>query len=188
MRVGSLSIQTRVRNLPSERTLSLRSFNCHCLDTTFLDEMYEQIEQNPPALGARKMVIEHLIDSGELVSARTAVRELLTLDPDDDEARQWYRDLSAPVGPATSKATAFGRAIGAPAGSAVRDFRGLNDRVSRAFKRTETGPETFKLRISEPSFNCEHCSRSLVPGDGYVRFRCGHKVHEACTEGGCRAW
>ena len=66
-------------------------------DAALINELYEAIEQSPPALVARKLLIEHLMACGYLDTARDAVQELLLLDPADDDVQAWHLILCTTV-------------------------------------------------------------------------------------------
>lgn len=64
------------------------------IDMTFLSELYDEIENNPPALEARKILIQQYVEVDWLDAARGAIEELLCLDPYDQEAMLWADVLS----------------------------------------------------------------------------------------------
>jgi hypothetical protein len=56
------------------------------IDMTFLNELYEEIETNPPALEARKLLIQQCMEAGWVDAARDATRDLLSISPFDEDA------------------------------------------------------------------------------------------------------
>jgi len=65
------------------------------MDLTLLAELYEEIETNPPALQARKLLIQQCMQAGWDGAARDAIQDLLSLSPFDDEVHEWSDILSA---------------------------------------------------------------------------------------------
>lgn len=63
-------------------------------DLPLINELYETIERSPPAIEARKLLIQHLIACGWLDAARDSVSELLLLDPNDADAQLLSKTLS----------------------------------------------------------------------------------------------
>jgi hypothetical protein len=64
------------------------------IDMTLLNELYEEIENRPPALEARKLLIQQCMEAGWVDAARDAVKALLNLDPYDEDAHGWADILS----------------------------------------------------------------------------------------------
>lgn len=56
-------------------------------DISLLGELYETIERKPPAIEARKLLVQQLLTFEWHESARDAVRELLSLNPNDAEVQ-----------------------------------------------------------------------------------------------------
>ncbi|KUJ14380.1 uncharacterized protein LY89DRAFT_620807 [Mollisia scopiformis] len=71
-------------------------------DLTFLNELYGEIERNPPALEARKLLTQHCYHSGWTDAARENLQQLRALDPSALEEEPWTRDL---LQKSSSKAT-----------------------------------------------------------------------------------
>jgi protein involved in temperature-dependent protein secretion len=59
-------------------------------DTTLITALYDAIDESPPALDARKLLIQHFMACGYLDTAREQVQELMDLDPSDEDAQTWY--------------------------------------------------------------------------------------------------
>lgn len=59
------------------------------VDLTLINDLYEEIEQRPPAIGARRLLIQHCMATGWDGAARDAVKGLLRLLPGDDEGNAW---------------------------------------------------------------------------------------------------
>jgi hypothetical protein len=57
-------------------------------DMTLLAELYEEIERNPPAIQARKLLVEQYITAGWMEAVCDAVQEL-QLYCNDEEVKQW---------------------------------------------------------------------------------------------------
>ena len=55
------------------------------IDMTLLNDLYDEIERNPPALEARRLLIQQCMDAGWVDAARDAIRAYLDLDPYDEE-------------------------------------------------------------------------------------------------------
>jgi hypothetical protein len=75
-------------------------------DTSLISELYDAIEQSPPGLMARKLLIQHLMACGYLDTARDAVQELIVLDPADSDAQTWYCMLCYTAEPEEPEETA----------------------------------------------------------------------------------
>src|SRR5947207_845257 len=60
------------------------------LDLSLIGELLETIEQHPPAIEARRLLIQSYIEAGLFNIAGEAARELLVLDPDDPDAQEWF--------------------------------------------------------------------------------------------------
>jgi hypothetical protein len=61
---------------------------------TLLQDLYEEIESNPPALEARKLLIQQCMEAGWVDTAKDAIEDLLRLDPFNEEAHSWSDMLS----------------------------------------------------------------------------------------------
>jgi hypothetical protein len=55
------------------------------IDMTLLNDLYDEIERNPPALEARRLLIQQCMDAGWVDAARDAIRAYLNFDPYDEE-------------------------------------------------------------------------------------------------------
>jgi hypothetical protein len=56
---------------------------------TFISELYEEIENNPPGIVARKLLIQQFLTAGWHDSALGAAQELLQIAPGDADAQSW---------------------------------------------------------------------------------------------------
>jgi hypothetical protein len=74
-------------------------------DMSLLSELYEEIERNPPALEARKLLIEQYVGSGWIDAARDAAQELLLLKPRDPEIKRLVHSLKEISGQAATPMT-----------------------------------------------------------------------------------
>jgi hypothetical protein len=63
------------------------------VDLSLINELYEEIDRNPPAIEARKILIQQLLEATWDEGAKDAVEELLTLVPSDPEAIAWAKAL-----------------------------------------------------------------------------------------------
>jgi hypothetical protein len=70
------------------------SRNPVAVDMAFLNELYEEIETNPPALEARKLLIQQCMEAGWTDAARDAIQDLLSISPFDEDAHAWADILS----------------------------------------------------------------------------------------------
>lgn len=64
------------------------------IDMSFLNELYEEIEQHPPAIEARKILIQQYMEAGWFEAAGGQIQELLNLDPFNTEAMLWSEVIS----------------------------------------------------------------------------------------------
>lgn len=77
--------------------LASSSRNPPPVDMTLLQDLYEEIESNPPALEARKVLIQQCMGAGWVDTAKDAIEDLLRLDPFNEEAHSWSDMLSEDV-------------------------------------------------------------------------------------------
>lgn len=59
------------------------------VDMVLINDLYEEIENRPPAIEARRLLIQHCLTAGWDDAARDAVQALLRLAPTDYEAKAW---------------------------------------------------------------------------------------------------
>jgi hypothetical protein len=84
-------------------------------DLALVAELCETIDRHPPALEARKLLVQHYLAVGWQDAAVDSIRELHVLSPQDEEIRTWYAAFvvqpqqSTPVPPPkkSTRATAF---------------------------------------------------------------------------------
>jgi hypothetical protein len=67
--------------------------NPSTMDMTLLNELYEEIENNPPGIEARKLLIQQFLTAEWNDSALGAAQELLEIDPQDADAKSWVSIL-----------------------------------------------------------------------------------------------
>ncbi|CZR63942.1 uncharacterized protein PAC_13839 [Phialocephala subalpina] len=65
-------------------------------DLTLFNELYEEIESNPPALEARKLLTRQCYEVGWIDAARDALQELRAFDPSALEDEAWAKTLLEP--------------------------------------------------------------------------------------------
>jgi hypothetical protein len=63
-------------------------------DMALIGELMEDMSRNPPAIGARKLLVEHYILVGWLDAALENARELMTLAPGDEDVTGFLKVLS----------------------------------------------------------------------------------------------
>jgi hypothetical protein len=71
-------------------------------DMGLIGELMEDISRNPPAIGARKLLVEHYISVGWLDAALDNAKELKTLAPRDSDIAVYLQVLQkrpAPLAP-----------------------------------------------------------------------------------------
>jgi hypothetical protein len=94
------------------------------IDMSLIEALYEEIERNPPAIQARKLLVEQYILAGWNDAVRESVQELKTLCNNDEEVDHWSRAFcqSIPTQPpqAYSSASASNSAFAAPEPSTRR--------------------------------------------------------------------
>lgn len=73
---------------------------------TLVGELYEEIDQNPPAIEARKILITTFIDCGYTDTLREAIFELRSLVKNDPEVEHWFNAFCKPL---TKDTTTHGR-------------------------------------------------------------------------------
>ncbi|PMD54292.1 uncharacterized protein K444DRAFT_540580 [Hyaloscypha bicolor E] len=82
------------------------------IDMTLLNDLYDEIDRNPPALEARRLLIQQCMEAGWVDAARDAIRAYLDLDPydeeilsmeeflfEDDSTRSQSHHIPTPAGP-----------------------------------------------------------------------------------------
>jgi hypothetical protein len=82
-------------------------------DMTLINELWDFISRNHPAIQARVLLMQQWIDVGWLDAARDTAQELLRYDPANPEARQFLQEGGSPQGPTSSNSTSV-RLSGAP--------------------------------------------------------------------------
>lgn len=65
-------------------------------DLTLLNELYEEIDRNPPALEARKVLARQCYEAGWLDAARDALQQLRRFDASALKDEIWTKDLQDP--------------------------------------------------------------------------------------------
>jgi len=64
------------------------------IDMLFIGDLYEAIDRNPPAIEARKILIQHFVRFKWFDTAAESIQELLTLSPFDKDAILWSEVIS----------------------------------------------------------------------------------------------
>lgn len=62
-------------------------------DLTLFNELYEEIENNPPAIEARKLLVRQCYEAGWMDAARDALKELRVFDPSALKEESWAKNL-----------------------------------------------------------------------------------------------
>jgi len=128
------------------------------VDMTLLNELYEEIERRPPALEARKLIIQLCMEAGWIDTARDATRDLLALDPYDEDALGWadmlYEDKStqshsqnipAPSEPISRPPSASVPVhVGGPQPELVQGYEGLAARKANLFQDNDSARDLAK--------------------------------------------
>ena len=73
------------------------------VDMVLLNDLYEEIENRPPAIEARRLLAQHCLSAGWEDAARDAVKGLLRLLPADNEALAWAMALEIDAHENTTK-------------------------------------------------------------------------------------
>jgi hypothetical protein len=60
------------------------------IDYGFINELYEEIERRPPAIEARKLLVETYLEAGWTEAIGEAVQELKTLCNNDAQVNEWH--------------------------------------------------------------------------------------------------
>lgn len=72
-------------------------------DLTLFNELYEEIENNPPAIEARKLLIRQCYEAGWMDAARDALQELRVFDPSALKEESWAKNLLKTLNRPTTK-------------------------------------------------------------------------------------
>ncbi|KAF2818490.1 hypothetical protein CC86DRAFT_375718 [Ophiobolus disseminans] len=130
-------------------------------DMALIGELLEEISRNPPAVGARKLLVEHYITVGWLDAAMDNAKELKTLAPRDSDVIQFLEVLQKkPQPPAPEKGTVPIRS------RAVAEARVWDPRTGR-YKKTTSSTHTekpFGTSIIHLSSNLEPARQDLTHG------------------------
>jgi hypothetical protein len=62
-------------------------------DLTLFNELYEEIEKNPPAIEARKLLVRQCYEAGWMDAAQDALKELRVFDPSALKEESWAKNL-----------------------------------------------------------------------------------------------
>src|SRR5215469_1483586 len=65
-------------------------------DLVLIAELCDTIEQTPPAIEARKLLVHHYLAVGWQEAATESIRELKRLSPHDQEIKAWYTAFAEP--------------------------------------------------------------------------------------------
>jgi hypothetical protein len=71
-------------------TTTSTSMASNDVDYSFINELYEEIERRPPAIEARKLLVETYLAAGWTDAVADAVQELKTLCSADAQVNQWH--------------------------------------------------------------------------------------------------
>lgn len=67
------------------------------IDAVLLNDLYTEIELRPPAIEARKLLIQHCLSAGLDDAAIDAVKQLLLVDPQNHEGKAWALALNMDI-------------------------------------------------------------------------------------------
>lgn len=73
------------------------------IDAVLLNDLYTEIEVRPPAIEARKLLIQHCLSAGLDDAARDAVKQLLLVAPQNHEGKAWALALDINIEEITTK-------------------------------------------------------------------------------------
>ncbi|OCK84583.1 hypothetical protein K432DRAFT_413904 [Lepidopterella palustris CBS 459.81] len=113
-------------------------------DMVLINELMEEISRNPPAVEARKLLVEQFIAAGWLEAASDAVKELKQLAPQDPDVKDWSAMFSK--NPATPKPAAVQPAPKAqplPAVTLPDDLDDAKQDFSQGYKALQSRARTL---------------------------------------------
>lgn len=122
-------------------------------DLVLVAELCETIERHPPALEARKLLVQHYLAVGWQDAAIDSIRELCSLSPQDEEIKAWYTAFVVEPQQSTSKVQPpkNTRATGFNAKPAVRPAILPEDENERSKIKQDLIDGLKKLRIRASS-------------------------------------
>jgi hypothetical protein len=134
-------------------------------DMTLISELYEEIERHPPAIEARKLLVEQYITANWMDAVRDAIQELNTICSHDEQVNHWYIAFCQPKSqPPPPYGAATASASGSKSASAkTTPRRTLNPRVATAplpTDPTELAAEKQNLLQSYKAFRIK--ARTLL--------------------------
>jgi hypothetical protein len=60
-------------------------------DMSLIGELMESIDREPPAIGARKLLVEHYIAVGWIEAAQESIQDLVRISPTDEDVKEWSK-------------------------------------------------------------------------------------------------
>jgi len=114
-----------------------------------MNELYEAIEESPPAVEARKLLVQHLMACGLLNAARDVVLELLSIDPNDSDAQAWLvklpqKEAKVVLAPAKALRKYLARVI------EIQDLEAARSQLSNAYKGLFSNVKSLHWEMSSP--------------------------------------
>lgn len=111
---------------------------------SFINELYEEISRNPPAIEARKLLVEQFAAAGWLEAAGDAVKELKQLAPDDPDVKTWVLTFCKPE--RTSQAAAT-KAPVQPAATLPDDLDSAREELAQGYKALRNRAKTLLVEM-----------------------------------------
>lgn len=113
-------------------------------DMAFINELYEEISRNPPAIEARKLLVEQFAAVGWLEAAGDAVKELKQLAPQDPDVKTWVLTFCKPE--ETSRKAAS-KAPAQPPATLPDDLDSARQELAQGYKALRNRAKTLLVEM-----------------------------------------
>lgn len=153
-------------------------------DMSLLAELLEQIERAPPAIFARKLLVEHYTSIGWTEAAQESVQELAKLDPQDMEVQSILETLQtlqpssaaetktkagSPSNALPSVPTSFLSRLFGKGNSEKKERQKRVQNVVKAMQKAKTKEEAFGIAFTDLETTAKGLSTSTLENNDDVR-------------------
>ncbi|KAJ4369909.1 hypothetical protein N0V83_005673 [Neocucurbitaria cava] len=134
-------------------------------DMVLIGELLEEISRKPPAVGARKLLVEHYLSVGWLDAAMDNAKELKSLAPKDPDVPKFLQLLEKkPQPPATEKESVV---VATAPKVETREWDPKTGRYKKSTTKLSKTPEAPSVEIGD----LEHAREDLTQGHWALRAR-----------------
>lgn len=116
------------------------------MDMVLINDLYEEIENRPPAVEARRLLVQQCLTAGWEDAARDAVKGLLRLLPADDEALAWAMALEMDTEESTTKVQVSEQVLPP---STYEDIEVAKFEMMQGYQRLKLDSKRLRLEIAQ---------------------------------------